>query len=320
MKIMDMHCDTFSHIYKNETLNIYKNELSVDYLKLKKGNYIGQCFAMFVKYNNKDLYNTCLKMIEAYKKQMNIYKDCFLEIFKYEDFIKAFNENKIASILTIEEGAVIENDLNKLNHLYDLGVRMITLTWNYPNQIGHPNIQLSDNIDFSKVDNINGLTDFGIKMVRKMNELGIVIDVSHLSDKGVYDILKYSCKPFVASHSNSRTIANNCRNLSDDLIKKLANKKCVIGINYCKDFITSNNKSDLIKELIKHIKHIVCIGGIDVVGLGSDFDGIPQNDKIKDASFVPLLINELKKENFNEEDISKICYKNVLRVFKENMN
>ena len=325
MKIIDMHCDTISCLYKNQDIELYQNSLSVDILKLQKGEYMAQCFAMFIPYTTQHLFKTCVEMIDVFKNQIQKNEAYIQQAFTYKDILTISNQNKIAAILTIEEGAVIENDFNKLQYLYDLGVRMITLTWNYKNGIGHPNFEYikGQTIDFSKVNEVDGLTAFGIELIKKMNELGIIIDVSHLSDKGVYDVLKYSTKPFVASHSNARSICMHCRNLSDDLIAKMAKKRCVIGINYCADFVSlPNNKQEhitYVKDLIKHIKHLVKIGGIDIVALGSDFDGISYNLEMKDCSMLSLLIIALKDEGYSDEDIAKITHQNVLRVFKENL-
>ena len=158
-------------------------------------------------------------------------------------------------------------------------------------------------------------------MVKEMNRLGIIIDVSHLSDAGFYDVLKYTTGPFVASHSNARAVCNHCRNLTDDMIRELAKRGGVTGINYAADFLREVPEGEknfsYISDMVKHIKHIVEVGGIDCVGLGSDFDGIEQNLEMKDASYLPQLADALRAEGFSEEDIEKIFYKNVLRVFKE---
>lgn len=323
MKIIDMHCDTFSLLYQNPNEELKKNNLAIDLEKLKKGEYMAQCFAMFVPFSSHRLYQTCKEMIQLFKEQLQKNENFIQQAYTYQDLLTIAKNNKIAAILTIEEGAVIENDFKKLEEFYQLGVRMMTLTWNYPNGIGSPNLKypLTHPYDFTIINDQDGLTGFGIQVVQKMNELGMIIDVSHLSDKGVEDVLKYSSKPFVASHSNARSVCNHCRNLSDDLIQKMAAKKCVIGINYYQDFVISKKESSasFMDYLIQHIRHIVSIGGIDVIGLGSDFDGIPTNPEWKDCSILPQLVLKLQQEGFTQEEIEKICYKNVLRIFKENL-
>ena len=165
----------------------------------------------------------------------------------------------------------------------------------------------------------NALCEFGIEVIKEMNRLGMVIDCSHLGDKGFYDVIKYSTKPIVCSHSCSRTVCDHVRNMTDDMLFKLKENGGVVGINYCKSFITKDGSFASIKDVVKHIVYIRDLIGIDYIGLGSDFDGIGNSDiELKDASMMPLLIDELQLQGFSEEDIDKICYKNVLRVFKAN--
>ena len=148
--------------------------------------------------------------------------------FSYEDILRNEYNNKISAILTIEDGGVLEGSLDNLKEVYEKGVRLITLTWNYKNGIGHPNfIYKSDNKgnyleepDLTIPNKKDGLTTFGIELIKNMEDLGIIIDVSHLSDKGFYDVLNNTRKPFVASHSNSRSITNVVRNMDDEMIKK----------------------------------------------------------------------------------------------------
>jgi membrane dipeptidase len=189
-----------------------------------------------------------------------------------------------------------------------LGVRLITLTWNFPNEIGFPNCQ---NEYMNK-----GLTEFGKEVVYEMNKLGMVIDVSHLSDGGFYDVANLSSKPFVASHSNSRSIRSHTRNLTDDMIRTLAEKGGVTGINFCAAFLGSS-RDGRIDDMVEHIKHLRNIGGIDVIALGSDFDGIGNDVEIKDSSEMNKLAYELSKQGFNDDEIEKIFFKNALRVIKE---
>ena len=153
-----------------------------------------------------------------------------------------------------------------------------------------------------------------------MEYLGIIPDVSHLSDAGFYDVLKHSKKPFVASHSNARSICNHVRNMDDEMIKQLAHKGGVMGINFCADFISSEKNGytfGTISDTIEHIKYIRNIAGIDCIGLGSDYDGIPGNIEMKDCSYIPMLADELLKHKFTYDEVEKIFSKNVLRLYKE---
>ena len=330
MKIIDMHCDTVMELMKGET-NLRESKNMIDLKKMQEGDYMLQCFAMFVPYvsrNNEENYSpfeVCNKMIDKYYIEIEKNKDLISPVFKYEDIIENIKNNKMSALLTIEEGGVCLGNIEFLRNFYRLGVRMLCLTWNFKNEIASPNI------DYFKIDREHikkygvsantedGLTEFGIEVIKEMNRLGMVIDCSHLGDKGFYDVIKYSTKPIVCSHSCSRTVCDHVRNMTDDMLFKLKENGGVVGINYCKSFITKDGSFASIKDVVKHIVYIRDLIGIDYIGLGSDFDGIGNSDiELKDASMMPLLIDELKLQGFSEEDIDKICYKNVLRVFKAN--
>lgn len=321
MKVIDMHCDTIGEIYalrqKGKTIHLSENELHVDMKKLKAGDYMAQCFAMFVPYTVENPLETCLEMIDCFYEELNANKDSLALATTYEDVIKNKQDGKISAILTVEEGEVTKGDLRYLRILYRLGVRMITLTWNYENGIGYPNFTMSEKPDFHTPNTTDGLTPAGIALVQEMNRLGMIIDVSHLSDAGFYDVLKYTTGPFVASHSNSRSVCPHVRNMTDDMIKALAARGGVIGINYCADFLNEEAGFSYVYDMVKHIEHIISVGGIDCVALGSDFDGIPSCLEMKDASMLSCLYDALGKKGFNQEAIEKIFYKNFLRVFKE---
>ena len=312
MKYVDMHCDTITRLYVDNG-NLKSNALHNDLNKMKKGECLLQNFAIFTNIGYTDSKFT-YDSINYYYSEIKKNSDIIKPVYKYEDI----DDSYINSMLTLEEGSVVDGNLDNLKKFYDLGVRMITLTWNYPNTLGYPNIDATNpNHSLHDFNTKDGLSDFGKDFVRRCNNLGIIVDVSHLSDKGFYDVLDISNVPFVASHSNARNICKAGRNMSDDMIVKLAKKGGVMGLNYCAAFIEDNNETyTSIEAMIKHIKHIVNIGGIDCIGLGSDFDGIGNGLEIKDASGLPLLYEALKKD-FTEEDIEKIFYKNVLRVYKE---
>ena len=312
-----MHCDTITALFmKNGRLR--ENDAHNDLLKMKKGECLLQNFAIFT--NLKDQDSTFTKeSIDYYYQQLEINNDLIRPVYRYQDILDNEKDGLMSAVLTLEEGSVIDGDLKNLKWFYDKGVRMITLTWNYSNGIGHPNFEYGKHrLDsFHEPNTTDGLTDFGIEYIRKMDELGIIIDVSHLSDAGFYDVLKYGSKPFVASHSNARSICPVVRNLTDDMIKKLSERGGVTGINFCSAFIEKGNESmTKIDNIIQHIRHIYKVGGIDCIGLGSDFDGIHNELEFKDSSGMQMIYEKLK-QYFSEDDIEKIFYKNVLRVYKE---
>lgn len=331
MRIIDMHCDTIMALMGKED-NLRESNNMIDLKKMQKGDYLLQCFAMFVPYisrqneENYSPFEMCHKMIDRYYQELDKNKDLISPAFTYEDILKNINNNKMTALLTIEEGGVCLGHLEFLRNFYRLGVRMMTLTWNFKNEIATPNIDyFSFPKDFKKEDikftanTVDGLTEKGIEFVKEMNRLGMVIDCSHLSDKGFYDVIKYSKKPIVCSHSCARSICDHPRNMTDDMLLKLKENGGVVGINYCPSFVKKDEDLVTIKDIVKHIIHIRDLIGIDYIGLGSDFDGISnQRLELKDASMMNEVIKELKQNNFSDEDIDKICFKNVLRVFKAN--
>lgn len=333
MKTIDMHCDTISEIFqKNEPLR--KNSLHIDLDKLQKGNYLLQNFALFIPIrdiaedgrnitkDSKNPLEEVLLLIHCYYDQLDKNKDIIAPVYEYRDIVKNEQQNKISALLTVEEGGVCKGNLAYLNILYRLGVRMMTLTWNFPNEIGFPNLTFDSNTNIPNfhIPNIkDGLTEQGFAFLYEMERLGMIIDVSHLSDAGFYDVLNHTKKPFVASHSNSRKICPNIRNLTDDMIKALGDRGCVTGLNFCNDFLyeTKGKDNTALDWIVFHAKHIKNIGGIQCLGLGSDFDGIPTNDDIPCASYMPILYDTFKKAGFTASELDQIFYKNVLRVYKD---
>lgn len=310
MKFIDLHCDTID-ILMNEVKDpkLKNNSHCVDIEKLTKGNCLAQTFALYVDIGmHKNPYNHCVNMAKKFHEEIKLNNDVINLATNYKEIMSNEKNKKISALLAIEEGAVLEGDIQNLIKFYDLGVRMMTLTWNHENEIGYPHVKPEYKI--------KGLKDFGVEVVEKMNELGMIVDVSHLSDAGFYDVAKISKKPFIATHSNARKITDHSRNLTDDMIKVLANSGGVTGINFCSAFIGETPMA-MIDDMVKHIKHIKNIGGIDVIALGSDFDGIDCPVEIKDVSEMGKLAIKLEQENFTTDEIEKIYYKNALRVIND---
>lgn len=309
MNFIDFHCDTASLLLEFQDKNLKSSDLKVDIEKLQKGNAAAQFFALFIHEDKREtLYNKCVRMLDNLKAQMELNKENILLCRNISDYIEARNLNKIAGFVTIEEGEAIEGNLDKLRYFKEQGVSLMTLTWNYENHIGYPNYQYKYQS--------NGLKSFGIEVVEEMNRLGMLIDVSHISDGGFWDVIKYSKDPIIASHSNARVSWNHSRNLTDEMIKALSNKGGVTGINFCNDFL-GNNEISSISDMVRHIKHIKNIGGIDCVALGSDFDGIENEVEIKDASEMGNLAFALEKEGFTQNEIEKIFFRNGERIIKD---
>lgn len=316
MKIIDMHCDTISRIYKNPSSSLRQNDFQLDLKKMKSSGYMLQNFAMFLDLKEEDCpYDTCLKQISIFQDEMTKNEDLIVPVTTYAEIKQNVEQGKMSALMTIEEGQVCNGEIKKLKKFYELGVRMMTFTWNHKNSLGSP----GEPVDGTAR---GGLTNLGIGFLEGMEHLGIIPDVSHLSRQGILDVCHLAKKPFVASHSNADAICPRGRNLSDDLIREIALKGGVIGVNYYGPFLNSTPDShgcfySYVKDIAKHIRHISDIGGISCIGLGSDFDGIDDNLELKDCSYMELLENELKKNGFHEREIEFIFFKNVLALYKE---
>jgi membrane dipeptidase len=311
MKLIDMHCDTIlSCVDTKGEIKLAKNNLCIDIQKLKKAGSIAQFFAMFVdliKY--KEPMDRCLSMIENFYGEVEENNADIAFAGSIKDLEKNSAAGKISAFLAVEEGGVLEGKLQNLARLYKKGVRIITLTWNYPNCIGYPNFQW-DHKD-------KGLTSFGQEVVAEMNDLGMLIDVSHLSDEGFYDVVKLSKKPFVASHSDARSVTNHWRNLNDDMLKKLAEKGGVTGLNLEPEFLGDGGS---VEAMTRHIIHMTNTAGIETVAIGTDFDGCSPLTAIKNAGDMYVLWDALLKAGFSEGEIEKIMYKNTERIVRDVMN
>ena len=186
--------------------------------------------------------------------------------------------------------------------------KSLCLTWNYRNEI-------ADGVFES--ESRGGLTLFGKEVVKNMNSLGMLIDLSHISERGFWDVMELSKQPVITSHSNAKKICSHIRNLHDEQIMAIKNNGGVIGINLCPDFL-SDNKDAYLKDIIKHIEYIVGLTGIDHIGLGADFDGIDSLPKdINGVEDIYKIADELLKLNYSNEDVEKFLGKNFLRIIKE---
>lgn len=306
MKYCDMHCDTLTHGIKSAQDFIH-SDMQISLAKLQAGECLLQCFAVFLKKTEGNLLSRALEYIRLFDT---------LPVHRVTR-VSDIEGNKVNALLTLEEGAIFEGKLENIQKLYEKGVRMSTLTWNFPNELGFPNFDCSppDQRLHGLSHQKKGLTSFGKEAVAYMSELGMITDVSHLSDGGFWDVADILHGPFVASHSNSRAVQNVVRNLSDEQIRCLADHGGVMGLNFCMDFV-SLNRTDQLDDLLRHAKHIVNVGGLDVLAIGSDFDGIDPPLGLSDCSKMPLLYQTLRKE-FSERETEQIFQTNFLRVFQD---
>ena len=340
MYIADMHCDTIMLIWlarregKEACLrdaSVDGKSLQIDLLKLKEGGSLIQNFALYADLQMEDgtsPWTQFTEMAEIYHAEIAANPDLVREARSYNDIIRNRDAGLISSVMTVEEGGVLEGDLERLKLLHEEGVRMMTLTWNYENELGFPNeIPAEAETDYRqyfrfKPRTDNGLKTKGFEAVEAMENLGILVDVSHLSDAGFYDVAKTLKGPFVASHSNARSLCGCNRNMSDDMIRVVGEHGGVIGLNFCPDFLMEAESElackSTIEGLARHARHMMDLGGREVVGLGTDYDGIGRDDlAIVNASEMQKLAEGLEQFGLTADEIEGICYRNVLNVYKE---
>ena len=230
----------------------------------------------------------------------------------------AHKQRKIAALIGIEGGHAIQDSLEKLREFYDRGVRYMTLTHTNTNNWADSSGDIND----ASVTHHNGLTDFGKDVVHEMNRLGMMVDISHVSDKTFYDALAVSSAPLIASHSSCRAVANAARNMTDQMIVELAKKGGVVQVNFYCNFLTVSSNKDkppraTIDDVVAHIDHIRKIAGINAIGIGSDFDGIDCAPAgLEDVSKFPNLTRKLLEKGYSADDIRKIYGGNLLRVMR----
>ena len=306
--MIDLHCDTIMQLLDHpDSGDLYRNTWKIDIEKLQKAHSKVQDFALFINLGKtNDPYGRYEEMRNLCTTQIHLYGEHIQHVLSYQDVKSVYESGKIGALMSIEEGGVLGGDLDKLKQAYQDGVRLITLTWNYPNGLGEPHCG----------EQHKKLTPKGIEFVEVMQDLGIIVDCSHLNDAGTEQLGDILDVPFVASHSNAREVTAHTRNLPDNLIKLIANKGGVIGLNFAQSFLGTSPVSR-IDDIVKHGLYLINKGGEDVVALGTDFDGIKPNTEIKDTSEMYRLYDAFKEAGLSVEQCEKLFWKNADRLLKE---
>ena len=319
MNLIDMHCDTLGKLKWEPGTRLRENNCSIDLMKMKQAGSLAQFFACFIyakRFQDGDMwelsYNEALKMIADGKKEFAENADMIAIATNYDAIMANKAAGKMSAILTVEEGGVLNGKMEYLEELYRQDIRLITLTWNWENCIGFPN---SPDAELMK----KGLKPFGFEVVERMNELGMIIDVSHLSDGGFWNVLQTSKKPIVASHSNARALCGHQRNLTDDMIRAMAEKGGVAGVNFYPNFVHSSANITA-ENLADHVEYMYQKGGEDFVAMGTDFDGYSEGaSTITHMGQMDQVYDAIKRRGFSDRQMEKIWSGNILRVIKETL-
>ncbi len=299
----DCHCDTLSRIlHKNQSL--YDNTGHVDVDRLRRTQCALQCFAIFV--DTDTVPNASAEAWAQYGYFAAQRRDDIRVIHKYDDIAAAKSAGQLAALLTIEEGAAVCGG-SHLQRFFDAGVRMVTLTWNHDNDISG-----------CIATNTSGLTPYGRELVTRMNQLGVIVDVSHLSDEGFWDVAAVSKNGFIASHSNAKAQCGFRRNLNDEQIKELIRIGGFMGLNLVPDFLRDGGNADL-SDILRHVEHILSLGGQHILGLGMDLDGTNELPAgISDVTDVGKIYDALCA-HYDADVVEDILWRNLDRVFAEQL-
>jgi membrane dipeptidase len=355
--VVDTHDDTTQRFLGGKfDIGIRHSDGSIDIPRMREGGLGAIFFSIWIpsKITGTEAVNRALAQIDAVREQVRSHPKDLVLATTAAEVRAAHKQDKIAALMGVEGGHMINSDLDVLRKFAGLGVRYMTLTHS-------GNDEWADSSTDKPAH--NGLTDFGKDVVREMNRLGVIVDISHVSDKTFYDALEVSKAPLIASHSSCRALCDAPRNMTDQMMKDLAAKGGVIQINYHVGFLSQefrnaekahpeweqaiaaevkkrcgeNEACQLIEgdritreyveqgklprvdwtKIIEHIDHAVKVAGIDHVGLGSDFDGANMPYGMEDATKLPKITEALLQKGYSEGDVKKILGENTLRVMAE---
>ena len=335
MFVLDSHCDTPTQILRGRDLAKDNLMAHIDFPKLVRGGVDGAFFALYIpaELEEKAAYDHAVRLFDCVSDTIEANKETVAIAVSRQQAYENRSAGLFSVFLGLENGSPIGKSIEKLREFYDKGIRYMTLCHTSDNEI-------CDSCA-SEVKTWHGLSPFGREVIEEMNRLGMLIDVSHISDEAFYDVLKYSSRPVVATHSCCRALSDHPRNMTDDMIRALAANGGVIQINFYPVFLDVRfndviSGSGIVetgddielrtrlqalprpsyKLIADHIDHVVSLVGVDHVGIGSDFDGIEVTPEgLDDISMMPKIFEELRHRGYSEEDMDKIASRNFFNVF-----
>ena len=317
MLVLDTHCDTPSQLLRGRDLSKDNAGGHVDFPKLRRGKVDAAFFAIYVPadLDHDEAYIHAERLWASVMAALEGNAETAALTVSEEQAYDNKSRGVFSVFLGLENGSPIGDSIDRIEYFYKKGVRYMTLCHSMDNQI-------CDSCA-SEVKTWHGLSPFGREVVSEMNRLGMLIDVSHISDEAFYDVIDCSTKPVVATHSCCRAIAEHPRNMTDDMIRALAAKGGVIQINFYPVFLDDDFTEEEMftiprpsyKRIVDHIDHVVSLVGIDHVGLGSDFDGIDVTpDGLENVSMMPKVFDEMRVRGYSEDEIEKVASLNFFKV------
>jgi membrane dipeptidase len=317
--VIDAHCDTLMSLTgrsMNKEENKYRDffadnpEVHIDLPKLSRGHVACQFMAIFLEDGQlSNATEEAMLMIDAFERLLENKTSGFSLAKNGADVRRAIAERRVSAFLSIEGAEALGNSLDSLDEFYGRGVRAIGLTWNRRNAFGRG----------LKAEGDDGLSPLGRQLVEKMQDMRILVDVSHLCEAGFWEVAELTKGPFIASHANARAVADHPRNLTDKQIRAIADHGGAVGCVFVPAFVTVDPNDCSLDALMLHVDRIVAAGGIESCAMGSDFDGFKPIDArvIEDAGEFPLIYEALRKRDYSHAEAQKILGANWLRVFDE---
>lgn len=322
-RFFDLHCDTITREKDSDPsadrfdlgpengkgVSLTNNGLHIDLARIPGEWDWCQTFALFIpdKYRGQAALDYFDRCAAAFHRQMEEHKEIIRQARTPAELEETLSRGLRAAVLSVEGGAALAGRLENLDRLWKEGVRMLTLTWNGVNEIG------------SGSDSQQGLTAFGKEAVARMEQLGMMVDVSHLNDPGFWEVAKLARRPFLASHSNSRAVRAHSRNLTDQQFMAIRDAGGIVGINFCGAFLVDSKgwtSKVTPEQLMAHVLHFLDLHGEDTVALGSDFDGATVPDFIGDVTGLGTLREVMLAAGLGEELTDKICFQNAMDFWK----
>lgn len=308
MDFFDLHCDTITTAMLH-SVDLTDEHLDISFPRNPEIKRHCQCFAVFCPdtVRGEDAFNY-YKMAKHYlHAQLEKYPQYFEQVNSAKDILSITAKGKTAVVLTVEGGAVLGGKLENLEKLKNDGIKMMTLTWNGENELG-----------CGSSDQNFGLKPFGIDAVKEMERLGMVIDVSHLSDAGLADVFKNVNCDIAASHSNVRAVCGHRRNLRDEQFQEIVRRGGIVGINFYKSFLNDDGEKAALCDIVKHVEHMLMLGGENTICMGSDYDGCNVVRGIEKLSDV-VKLESLLADVFGNEITQKILWKNANDFFMKKL-
>lgn len=305
--IVDGHCDSLLDYCSGQRSLRADDGGQWDLRRARQGKLGLQFMAAYIasEYKPERSLTRGLQLLQAAQRFLLDNSEEVFLIRTEEDLNQLPRSGKLGLLLSVEGGEILGDSLFMLDVIHHLGVRALGLTWNQRNAIGD---------GAGETNSRSRLTHFGEAVVRRMNELGMLVDVSHLNETGFWHVLEISTQSIVASHSCAAALCPHPRNLSDAQLKGLAENGGLIGINFYPNFLKPSGQARR-EDVVRHITHIADVAGVDAVGMGSDFDGISEAPEgLESVEKMELLLDDLRLVGFNENEIRKICYGNFMRL------